>query len=211
MDNTAAKIESVLFAYAEPITADKLAQVCGIEKLEVIVTMQKLTERYKSDEFGIQLLELGSHYQLATKPEYADIIKAAIETRRQAPLSPAAMEVLAIIAYNQPVSKAFVEQIRGIDSSSVVNTLNERGLVEEAGRLDLPGRPVAYRTTEVFLRCFGLKKLNELPPIPGLQAAEYEQGEFEEISTNDVDDKKIKHIEEDTENNQTAEKVEELL
>jgi segregation and condensation protein B len=164
--DTIAIIEAVLFAYAEPITAEKLAQICAVEKTEIIEELARLKTRCESEESGLVLLELAGTYQIATKPKFAPYIKEAVETRRQVPLSPAAMEVLAIIAYNQPVSKAFVEQVRGIDSSSVVNTLNERGLVEEAGRLDLPGRPIAYRTTEAFLRCFGIRKLSELPPLP---------------------------------------------
>ncbi|MCL2071579.1 MAG: SMC-Scp complex subunit ScpB [Oscillospiraceae bacterium] len=164
---TIATIEAVLFAYGEPVTAEKLAKICEVDKAEALAELKRLKQRYSSEKSGIALLELGNSYQIATKPEYAAFIKAAIEIKRQTPLSAAAMEVLAIIAYNQPVSKAFVEGVRGIDSSSVVNTLNERGLIEEAGRLDLPGRPLAYRTTENFLRCFGLKKISELPPLPG--------------------------------------------
>jgi segregation and condensation protein B len=180
-NNIIAKIEAVLFAYGEPLKAEKLAQICSVEKDEVISELSKLKKRYDCDECGLTLLELNKSYQIATKKEYASYIKSAIEIKRQTPLSAAAMEVLAIIAYNQPVSKAFVEQVRGIDSSSVVNTLNERGLIEEAGRLDLPGRPIAYRTTENFLRCFGLKKLSDLPPLPGeeeqltLEALEIEE------------------------------------
>jgi segregation and condensation protein B len=162
-----ARIEAVLFSNGEPMTVDKLSQSCLIEKADIITELQQLKQRYESEESGIMLLELSGAYQIASKPKYADFIKTSIEIKRQNPLSAAAMEVLAIIAYNQPVSKSFVEQVRGIDSSSVVNTLNERGLVEEAGRLDLPGRPIAYRTTATFLRCFGLKKLSDLPPLPG--------------------------------------------
>ena len=88
-----------------------------------------------------------------------------LDTRRSVPLGPAAMETLTVIAYNQPVSRAFIEQVRGVDSSSSVSGLLEKGLIEEAGRLDLPGRPVAFRTTDVFLRCFGLSSLDDLPPI----------------------------------------------
>lgn len=173
----AARIEAILFAYGDPLKAEKLAQILEVEKSDIVAELKQLKRRYDSEESGIVLLELGNAYQIATKPEYAGFVKAAIEIKRQAPLSPAALEVLAIIAYNQPVSKAFVEGVRGIDSSSVVNTLTERGLVEEAGRLDLPGRPIAYRTTDSFLRCFGLRKLSDLPPLPG---------EEEQLSLEDV-------------------------
>ncbi|MCL1904154.1 MAG: SMC-Scp complex subunit ScpB [Oscillospiraceae bacterium] len=170
------RIEAVLFAYGEPIKAEKLAQILELPKNEIIAELTRLKKRYDNKESGIVLLELGGSYQIATKPEYAEAVKSAIDIKRQTPLSQAAMEVLAIISYNQPVSKAFIEKVRGIDSSSVVNTLCERGLVEEAGRLDLPGRPIAYRTTAHFLRCFGMKRLSDLPPLPG----EEEQLSFQE-------------------------------
>jgi len=169
-------IEAILFASGEPMNAEKLAQASGADRSDVLDTLERLEQRYSDNECGLCLLRLGNAYQLATKTDYADYIRTAMEIKRQTPLSAAAMEVLAIIAYNQPVSKSFVEQVRGIDSSSVVNTLVERGLIEEAGRLDLPGRPVAYRVTENFLRCFGISDLKELPPLPG----EEEQLTFEE-------------------------------
>ena len=103
---------------------------------------------------------------MCTHPAYATVIQRAVETKKAAPLSAAAMEVLTIVAYNQPVSKSFVEHVRGVDSSSVVNTLVEKELLTEAGRLDVPGKPVAYATTPHFLRCFGLQSLDELPPLP---------------------------------------------
>jgi len=172
MINVTAIIESVLFANSEPISCDKLAQICSVSKDEIIAALEQLKQRYDSDDSGIELLRLENFCQIASKPRFAPYIKAAIEIRRASPLSAAAMEVLAIIAYNQPVTKAFVEQIRGIDSSSVVNTLYERELIDEAGRMDLPGRPLAYRTTENFLRCFGLTKLSDLPLLPGDDGAE---------------------------------------
>ena len=104
---------------------------------------------------------------MCTREEFAPQVRAALETKRTAPLSNAAMEALTIIAYNQPVSKGFVENVRGIDSSSVINNLVEKGLVEEAGRLDVPGKPIVYRTTAVFLRSFGLSSVADLPPLPG--------------------------------------------
>ncbi|MEI3578906.1 MAG: SMC-Scp complex subunit ScpB [Acutalibacteraceae bacterium] len=122
-----------------------------------------------------ELLELEENVQLATAEEYGELIRSVLSQKRSTPLSQSAMEVLAIIAYNQPVTRAFVEQIRGVDSSSAVNSLVVRDLVEEAGRLELPGRPIAYRTTANFLRCFGLQSLDELPDItrggPGTGAA----------------------------------------
>jgi len=128
-----------------------------------------LCDRYDDCGSGITIKKLDSSYQMCTRNEFAPQIRTALETKRNSPLSPAAMEALTIIAYNQPVSKGFVENVRGIDSSSVINNLVEKGLVEEAGRLDVPGKPIVYRTTAVFLRSFGLSSVAELPPLPDKQ------------------------------------------
>ena len=128
-----------------------------------------------------------SSWQLATKTAYAPDIKDIMDTRRNTPLSPAALEVLAIIAYNQPVSRSFIEQVRGVDSSSTVQTLVQKGLIEEAGRLDLPGRPVSFRTTDVFLRTFGIASLAELPPLHGDDYAEMEEAAGEAAYSGDED------------------------
>ena len=117
----------------------------------------------------INTARLKAEYQLATKEELATFIKAALEIKKNSVLSPAAMETLTIVAYNQPVTKGFVEHVRGVDSSGVVNSLVDKGLLAEAGRLDLPGRPIAYKTTDNFLRCFRLSSLDDLPPIPDKQ------------------------------------------
>lgn len=178
LNDAIAVIEAVLFAHGDPITLQKLSEATEIEEEEVVKLIDQLERRYNVQESGLRILRLNDGYQLATRQQYGDYVKKALETKRQAPLSQAAMESLSIIAYNQPVTKAFVEQVRGIDSSSVVNTLVERGLLEEAGRLDLPGRPVAYRTTDNFLRCFGLSSLAELPPIPNQEG----QLDFDELA-----------------------------
>lgn len=171
-------IEAILFACGEPVSPDKLAEASGIDVETVAKLIDQLERRYNVQESGIRIIRVNGSFQLATRQEYADYVKAALETRRQAPLSQAAMETLSIVAYNQPVTKAFVEQVRGIDSSSVVNTLVERDLLEEAGRLELPGRPVAYRTTDTFLRCFGISSLEELPPLPNQEG----QLDFDELA-----------------------------
>ncbi len=171
-------IEAILFACGEPVSPDKLAEASGIDIETVVKLIDQLERRYNVQESGLRIIRVNGSFQLATRQEYADYVKAALETRRQAPLSQAAMETLSIVAYNQPVTKAFVEQVRGIDSSSVVNTLVERDLLEEAGRLELPGRPVAYRTTDTFLRCFGISSLEELPPLPNQEG----QLDFDELA-----------------------------
>ena len=160
-----AAVEAMLFAYAEPIGADKLAQALQLPTASVESALEALHERCQKEDSGLCLLHLNTRWQLATKTAYAPYIKDIMDTRRNTPLSPAALEVLAIIAYNQPVSRAFIEQVRGVDSSSVVASLEEKGLIEEAGRMELPGRPIAFRTTAAFLRCFGLSDLSELPDL----------------------------------------------
>ena len=160
-----AAVEAMLFAYAEPVGAEKLAQALQVPVTIVEPVLEELRSRYAREDSGLCLLHLDTHWQLATKTDFADPIRRLLDSRRSVPLGPAAMETLTIIAYNQPVSRAFIEQVRGVDSSSSVSSLLEKGLIEEAGRLDLPGRPVAFRTTDVFLRCFGLSTLDDLPPI----------------------------------------------
>ncbi len=158
-------IEAVLFAHAEPISAARLAAILEIPEEDVVSVLESLRSRYLRPESGLGLLRLGERWQLATKNEYAFWIRRALETRRATPLTQAAMETLTVIAYNQPVSRAFIEQVRGVDSSSSVSGLLEKGLIEEAGRLDLPGHPVSFKTTDHFLRTFGLTSLEDLPPI----------------------------------------------
>lgn len=162
---TVAAFEAVLFASGEPISIERLSQIFEIkpEKVQEIANM--LCEKLQKENSGIKLLKLQNTYQLSTEEEYAEYIKKAFEIKRRTPLSSAALEVLAVIAYNQPVTKAFIEQVRGVDCSGVVTNLIEKGLVEERGRLELPGRPLLYGTTKNFLRCFSISDLSELPPI----------------------------------------------
>lgn len=159
-------IESLLFASGEPISLDRLSEASGIEPETVVKLIDRLERKYNVSDSAIRVLRLENSYQLSTREEYAPYIKRAMENKRQARLSPAALEVLAVVAYNQPVTKAFVEQVRGTDSSGVINTLVERELLYEAGRLELPGRPITYKTTDNFLRCFKLESLAQLPSLP---------------------------------------------
>lgn len=159
-------VEAILFAHGEPIEAEKLCAAAGVEADMPEKLIQLLIDRYESTGSALTVLKLGNSYQLAVKAEFFDYVRAALESKKNTPLSPAAMEVLTIIAYNQPVTKGFVEHVRGIDSSSVVNSLVEKNLLEEAGRLDVPGKPIAYKTTPAFLRCFQLSSLDDLPALP---------------------------------------------
>ena len=170
-------IEAILFASGDPVETTKIAEAGGIEEEIVPKLVQLLSDRYENSKSALQIKKLNDSYQLVTRMEYAEFIKSAMETKRTAPLSPAAMEVLTIIAYNQPVTKGFVEHIRGVDSASIVNSLLERSLLEEAGRLDVPGRPIAYKTTMNFLRCFQMSSLEDLPPLPN----QNDQVSFDEI------------------------------
>lgn len=159
-------MEAVLFASGDPVSIDRLSQVFEVspEKTESIASaLEKKLEENKS---GVKLIRLENKYQLATRNEFAEYIKKAFDIKRKTPLSPAALEVLAVIAYNQPVTRSFVEQVRGVDCSGVITTLIEKELIEERGRLELPGKPLLYGTTDNFLRCFSISDLSELPPLP---------------------------------------------
>lgn len=159
-------VEAILFASGDPIEKSRLAQASGIEEETIEKIINMLNDRYEEYESALMIIKLSDSFQLCVREKFIDYIRAAMETRKAAPLSPAAMEVLTIIAYNQPVTKGFVEHIRGTDSSSVVNSLVEKNLLEEAGRLDVPGRPIAYKTTAAFLRSFQLSSLDDLPAVP---------------------------------------------
>lgn len=160
-----AMTEAILFSAGEPVEILRLARTLGILERDAVRLTEDLQQRYEKTNSALQILRLENAVQIGTKPEFASVIRSALETKRMQPLSSAAMEVLTIIAYNQPVSKNFVSRVRGIDSASIVNSLQDKGLLEEAGRIDVPGHPVAYRTTDVFLRSFGLQSLEELPAL----------------------------------------------
>ena len=160
-----AAVEAVLFANGEPVTAARIADALSIDQGMAQELLLSLQVDYEKEDRGLQLYQLEDRWQLGTKDRYGEVVKKILDTRRNVPLSQAALEVLAVIAYNQPVSRSFIEQVRGVDSSSTVATLLEKGLIQEAGRLDLPGRPVSFSTTDVFLRTFGLEGLHQLPPL----------------------------------------------
>ena len=164
--NYFAAIEAVLFASGTPVEIERLAQGLGIDPAAVRQQLTAYGESLDREKRGIRLLFLDDLVQLAARPEYESQIIAVTDIKHGAPLSGAALEVLSIIAYNQPVTKSFIEQIRGVESGNVVNNLVEKGLIEEYERLMVPGRPLTYRTTPNFLRAFGLSSLSELPPLP---------------------------------------------
>lgn len=163
-------IESILFAAGDAVGVERICMTLEADRATVDTVCQRLSDQYSYERRGIRLIRLENSYQLCTAPEYADYIRKAFESRRPARLSQSALEVMAIIAYYQPTTRAYVDQIRGVDSSYTVGLLLERDLIEECGRLAVPGRPILYRTTQTFLRSFGLSNLEELPELPSASA-----------------------------------------
>ena len=162
-------MEGILFASGEPVAIDRICLALDIDRATAELVLQKLSDYYAYERRGIRLVRMEESYQLGSAPEYADVIRRAFEIRKPAKLSQPALEVLAIIAYYQPTTRAYVDQVRGVDSSYTVGLLLDRHLIEECGRLQVPGRPRLYRTTKAFLRAFHLNSLEDLPEMPGLE------------------------------------------
>lgn len=169
MNELESRLEAVLFASGDAIDAERLANALGVTTELIYETAASLASQYDFERRGLLLLRMENRLQLASRPDYAEDIRRATENRRPPSLGPAALEVLTIIAYRQPVTRAFVEQLRGVDSGGTVSSLAEKGLIEEAGRLDVPGRPILYKTTDAFLRAFAISSLDELPALPALK------------------------------------------
>lgn len=165
MDLTHA-MEAVLFASGDPVAIDKLAEVLELPREDVIDCGEALAHEYETRNAGICLKRLEDSYQLCSRPEYAETVVKLMRHRKPPKLSQAALEVLAIVAYFQPVTRAYIEDVRGVDSSYSVSVLAERGLIETCGRLDVPGRPMLFRTTDAFLRVMGIEQLEDLPALP---------------------------------------------
>lgn len=174
---TAARtIEAILFAMGDAVSVSDIASSLEISEDEVRKAAEALSEKYENTPSGIRLIEIADCFQLSSNPACYEYIKKVSQIKKQAGLSSAAMETLSIIAYNQPVTKGTIEFIRGVDCSYSVTRLTERGLIEELGRAETPGRPILYGTTMEFLRTFGLKSLEELPPLPEKGAENEEDG-----------------------------------
>ena len=188
--NIKAAIEAILFANGSSVETKRIAQALEITEGQAEEHISALINDYNSANRGITIIKLDDAYQMVSCKEYAPQIRTVMDLRRNTPLSQAALEVLAVVAYNQPVTKAFVEQVRGVDCSGVIGSLTAKGLVEEKGRLELPGRPLLYGTTENFLRCFNINSLEELPPLPETENEETDKPEEENTAENSVDDKK---------------------
>ena len=165
-----AAMEAILFASGEPIHIDRLCLALDLDRRSAEQILRRLGDYYAFERRGIRLVRMEDSYQLCSAPEHAEPIRRAFEIRKTAKLSQPALEVLAIIAYYQPTTRAYVDQIRGVDSSYTVGLLLDRKLIEECGRLQVPGRPRLYRTTKTFLRSFHLNSLEDLPDLPGMEA-----------------------------------------
>lgn len=161
-------VEGILFASGEPVHIDRICVALELDRPTVERVLQSLMDHYAYERRGIRLLQIEDSWQMCSSPEYGDIIRKAFEIRKPAKLSQPALEVLTIIAYYQPTTRAYVDQIRGVDSSYTMGLLQERNLIEECGRLQVPGRPHLYRTTKQFLRAFHLTSLEDLPEMPDL-------------------------------------------
>lgn len=165
----ASVVEGILFASGEPVAIDRICIALEMDKETVEQVLQQLSDYYAYERRGIRLIRMDDQYQLVSAPEYGEIIRRAFEIRKPAKLSQPALEVLTIVAYYQPTTRAYIDQIRGVDSAYTVGLLLDRHLIEECGRLQVPGRPRLYRTTKDFLRAFRLSSLEELPEMPGVE------------------------------------------
>lgn len=190
MNNTEkiiSSIEAMLFAAGDPVEVTKLADILEIDVETAEKMLGYLSAQYDERNSGIMLIRIENKYQLCTREEYNEEVRKLMEIKKNAPLSNAAFEVLAIIAYNKSVTRSFVEQVRGVDCSGPISSLVQKGLIEEKGRLDLPGRPLVYGTTDRFLRCFSLNSLDDLPELP--KSDEVEQITQDTNQTSLFDDK----------------------
>lgn len=158
-----AVIEALLFAAGDPLPLNKICEILGLDKKTAIGIINKMSDEFQSSSRGIIIREINNGYQLCTKPELFEYVKQLSQPRQKQGLSQAAYEVLSIIAYKQPVTRVQIEQIRGVSSDSAINRLIERNLITEAGRMDAPGKPILYATTDEFLRAFGFKNTGDLP------------------------------------------------
>ncbi len=201
-----ASLEAVLFACGGPVAAERLRELLSLSKDELDEAVRQLQTELEDAQRGIQLIRVENAYQLCTKPFVAETVKAALELRRSPPLSKASLEVLAIVAYRQPVTRSFIELVRGVDSASIVASLCDKGLLAERGTLDAPGRPTLFGTTDAFLRCFGLDSLQQLPDLPFRsldRSSDPESGQLE-LQTTWNDTKRHETTQSDTKRHEMA-------
>lgn len=201
MSDLSSAIEAILFASGEAFPISRISLILGAEIKEVELAAAFLQNEYSENKRGIRLLKLDDKLQLCSAPEYAQIISLALEQRKPPALSQSALETLAVVAYFQPVTRAYIDQVRGVDSSYTVSSLSEKGLIEICGKLDVPGRPAVFRTTDVFLRTMGISALDELPGLPDMNTSEgmdklkneierLQRGDYQQITINDLAENK---------------------
>ena len=201
MSDLSSAIEAILFASGEAFPISRISLILGAEIKEVELAAAFLQNEYAENKRGIRLLKLDDKLQLCSSPEYAQIISLALEQRKPPALSQSALETLAVVAYFQPVTRAYIDQVRGVDSSYTVSSLSEKGLIEICGKLDVPGRPAVFRTTDVFLRTMGISALDELPGLPDMNTSEgmdklkneierLQRGDYQQITLNDLSENK---------------------
>lgn len=193
--NIECALEAVLFSLGEAVEIDRLAEALEVREDEVRNAFTELQQKYEKENRGIKLIEIENSIQMCSNPDYFECIKRVTQIKKQSGLSSAALETLSIIAYNQPVTKGTIEFIRGVDCTYSVTRLLERGFIDELGRAETPGRPILYGTTMEFLRCFGLKSLEDLPPLPEKQIME----ESEESKPTDVIEEYVQESENEAE------------
>ncbi len=172
MCDISSAIEAILFAAGDSVPIARLSLILEVYEGEIENAAAALAEKYVSEGRGIRILRLDDKLQMCSAPEYASYISKALEQRKPPMLSQSALETLAVVAYFQPVTRAYIDQVRGVDSSYTVGVLTQRGLIEPCGKLDVPGRPSVFRTTDVFLRTMGISELSQLPELPDMTNGE---------------------------------------
>ena len=172
MTNLKSALEAVLFAAGESVPVGRLSLSFQVPEEEILTAAEELGAEYEDRDRGVRLLKMDGRLQICSAPDYASLIVKTLEQRKAPMLSNAALEILAIVAYYQPVTRAVIEKMRGVDSSYTVSALQDRGLIRACGHLDAPGRPTLFETTEVFLRVMGIERLEDLPPLPEVQGSE---------------------------------------
>lgn len=182
MTDISSAIEAILFAAGESVPLARLSLILDTDEAELSHIAAELAELYEREQRGMRILRLGDKLQMCSAPEYAPFIAKTLEQRKPPMLSQSALETLAIVAYFQPVTRAYVEQLRGVDSSYSISSLTDKGLIEPCGRLDVPGRPTLFRTTDAFLRTMGVSELSQLPPLPEVGSSEGVEKLREEIN-----------------------------
>ena len=193
-------IEAILFAAGESVPVARLSLILEATEGEIDYAAAELAEKYEREGRGMRILRLDDKLQMCSAPEYAPYITKTLEQRTPPKLSQSALEALAVVAYFQPVTRAYIDQVRGVDSSYTVSVLQQRGLIEPCGKLDAPGRPALFRTTDVFLRTMGISELSQLPPLPDMTSGdgiEKLQNAIDELQNKDPQQISLNDIAED--------------